>query len=56
MRVLSLWLVFEDFNEIVSHREKQGGWLRPEWQLEDFKETQYDCELFDMGFTRCSFT
>ncbi|KAK9025064.1 hypothetical protein V6N11_064963 [Hibiscus sabdariffa] len=44
------WCVIEDFNEILSSHEKQGGLLRNEWQMRNFREALEDCELFDLGY------
>lgn len=45
-----------DFNEILKHGEKFGGRVRPEWQLENFKETLVACNLRDLGFQASPFT
>lgn len=44
------WMVFGDFNEIFSHKEKWGGRDRPIQQLENFQQMFLDCELRDLGF------
>ncbi|XP_022854365.1 uncharacterized protein LOC111375728 [Olea europaea var. sylvestris] len=47
---LEPWLVFDDFNEILSNEEKWGGCDRPRQQLESFQQMFFDCELRDLGF------
>ncbi|XP_022841874.1 uncharacterized protein LOC111365549 [Olea europaea var. sylvestris] len=44
------WLVFGDFNEILSNEEKWGGRDRPRQQLENFQHMFLECELRDLGF------
>jgi hypothetical protein len=39
-----------DFNEILYQHEKEGGVLRPQAQMDRFRETIADCELQDLGF------
>lgn len=39
-----------DLNEILSHREKVGGRVRPNWQLENFSDTLTVCNLKDLEF------
>ena len=39
------WLCVGDFNEIISDEEKMGGALRPTRQMENFKQSLYDCNL-----------
>ncbi|KAH1113590.1 hypothetical protein J1N35_006968, partial [Gossypium stocksii] len=43
------WLVFGDFNEIVSSFKKKGGRVRSEGQIAEFKTTLEDCLLNDVG-------
>ncbi|XVF31569.1 hypothetical protein REPUB_Repub17cG0001900 [Reevesia pubescens] len=45
------WLIVGDFNELLSHVEKQGGALRPSWQMATFKETVDACGLQEMPFS-----
>lgn len=45
-----------DFNEILTHNEKQGGRFRLEWQLNIFRETLDAYDLRDLGFKGCPFT
>ncbi|KAL0404334.1 UNVERIFIED_CONTAM: hypothetical protein Sradi_2074200 [Sesamum radiatum] len=44
------WLVAGDFNEILEHSEKEGGPLRAEWQIRNFRNCLLSCELHDLGF------
>lgn len=37
-----------DFNEILSHNEKQGGCVTPEWRLHDFREALVHNDLEDL--------
>lgn len=39
-----------DFNEILQLNEKREGRLRPESQMEAFREVLSDCSLCDLGF------
>ncbi|OMO99000.1 reverse transcriptase [Corchorus capsularis] len=50
------WFCFGDFNEILWQEEKDGGRLRPERQLVDFRDALQDCELQDVGFHGHIFT
>lgn len=36
--------------------EKSGGRMKPEWQLDMFRETLDVCDMRDLGFLGCSFT
>jgi hypothetical protein len=44
------WLCAGDFNEILYQHEKEGGLLRPQAQMDRFREAMVDCELQDLGF------
>jgi len=45
-----------DFNEIVRVEEKLGGAIRPENQMQDFRDCLDFCGLKDLGFTGLPFT
>ena len=42
-------MCFGDFNEIVSMEEKRGGVMRPQKQMEDFREAIHECRFKDLG-------
>jgi len=44
------WLCAGDFNEILYQHEKEGGALRPQSQMDRFREAIVDCDLQDLGF------
>ena len=50
------WPCFGDFNEIVSVEEKLGGVLRPQKQMDDFREVIHQCRFKDLGFVGPKFT
>ncbi|KAL0450879.1 UNVERIFIED_CONTAM: hypothetical protein Slati_1644300 [Sesamum latifolium] len=50
------WLCAGDFNEILEHAEKEGGSVRAEWQIRNFRKCLSDCELQDLGFQGPIFT
>ena len=50
------WVVFGDFNEILSFDEKLGWLDRDARQLEGFRECLSNCRLFDLGFVGQRFT
>ncbi|KAL0374642.1 UNVERIFIED_CONTAM: putative mitochondrial protein [Sesamum radiatum] len=50
------WLCAWDYNEILEHSEKEGGSMRPEWQIRNFRECLTSCELHDLGFRGPAFT
>lgn len=50
------WLVAGDFNEILYGHEKQGGKIRAQGLMDNFKETLKECELTDLGFEGDMFT
>lgn len=43
------WCVIGDFNKIRYQNEKEGGRLRPEKQMKDFRDTLQSNNLFDIG-------
>ena len=44
------WLCAGDFNEILKADEKLGGRLRPNSQMEAFREVLDECEFKDLGY------
>ncbi|KAG2635964.1 hypothetical protein PVAP13_2NG409003 [Panicum virgatum] len=50
------WLMLGDFNEILFHREKEGGRARSQAQLQAFQNSLMDCGLVDIGFIGDNFT
>ena len=50
------WLYFGDFNEILSQEEKSGGALRPQYQIEAFRDIVSKCEFIDLDFSGFNFT
>lgn len=50
------WLVFGDFNEVISNTEKLSGALRSFNQMNNFYEAISDCQVLELYFTRWSFT
>ncbi|XP_075652642.1 uncharacterized protein LOC142623107 [Castanea sativa] len=50
------WLAIEDFNEITSLLEKEGGSLRPRKQMELFVNAIDTCGLRDIGFIGPKYT
>ncbi|KAL4310577.1 hypothetical protein GQ457_01G015360 [Hibiscus cannabinus] len=50
------WLVIGDFNEISAASEKQGGLVRSERQMTEFRSMLTDCSLSDLGFSGQWFT
>ncbi|XP_021740393.1 uncharacterized protein LOC110706745 [Chenopodium quinoa] len=49
-------LFFGDFNEISSSLEKEGGAMRRECLMQNFRDAIEDCNLRDMGFKGCAYT
>lgn len=47
---------FGDFNEILSVSEKDGGAVRKEHFIDDFKATVELCGVYDLGFKGSRFT
>ena len=58
LKVIStpLGLTIEDFNEITSVSEKEGGSKRPRQQMKNFIDTINYCGLQDLGFIGPKFT
>lgn len=50
------WLVFGDFNKILYHNEKRGGWLQLKEKLDDFPGALMDCKLMNLGYVGTPFT
>lgn len=50
------WLCAGDFNEILFQHEKEGGCVRPQAQIDRFREAIEFCELQDLGFEGDVFT
>jgi hypothetical protein len=50
------WLVIGDFNEILSNSEKEGGNLRPQRCMQQFRDALTHCNLTDLGFLGDVFT
>ena len=50
------WLCAGDFNEITRSHEKKGGRLRPERQMEEFRDVLDECGFRDLGFVGGKFT
>jgi hypothetical protein len=43
-------VVCRRFNEILYQHEKEGGVLRPQSQMDHFRDAIVDCDLQDLGF------
>ena len=50
------WLCFGDFNEIISGDEKRGGALRPQRQMDAFRNIINKCGFKDLGYLGFDFT
>ncbi|KAL0385614.1 UNVERIFIED_CONTAM: hypothetical protein Sradi_2955700 [Sesamum radiatum] len=50
------WICIGDFNEILDNSEKEGGNLRPNWQIRDFRNALNVDELFYLGYSGDPFT
>ncbi|XP_021713566.1 uncharacterized protein LOC110681747 [Chenopodium quinoa] len=50
------YLMFGDFNEIVSMAEKDGGAVRRECLMDAFRDAIDSCALRDLGYKGCIFT
>lgn len=50
------WVIFGDFNEILTPTEKWEDRDRLESQMEDFRDVLSVCGLHDLGFQRILFT
>ena len=51
-----LWLCINDYNEILSSSEKLGGQLRPERQMDRFREIVDLCQFRDLGYSSGRYT
>ena len=49
-------IMFGDFDEILTHQEKEGGNRRPERDMEAFRECIDACGLRDLGYRGSIFT
>lgn len=56
LRLNLSWLVFGDFNEIISNSEEVGGARRYLGQMNSFIEALTDCNLLELPFTGGIFT
>lgn len=50
------WIIGGDFNEILSSNEKEGGFVRPQSQINAFREAIDSCGLEDLGYEGDKFT
>lgn len=50
------WLCANDFNEIVKQSKKSRARLRPQNQMQMFRDVLDECELMDLGFKGLPFT
>ena len=50
------WVIIRDFNEILFAEEKQGWLIRPERQMQGFRDALDFCRLRDLGFNGFPFT
>lgn len=50
------WLYSGDFTEILFHHEKDGGPMKPEFMLDNFKRALEDCDLHDPGYVGDGYT
>ena len=50
------WVCIGDFNEITKLSEKLGGALRPEYQMQNFKDCLDVCGLKDLGYSGLPYT
>lgn len=50
------WLCAGDFNEVLDAGEQFGGLLRPERQMEGFREAVAECGFMDLGFVGLPYT
>ncbi|KAL0403557.1 UNVERIFIED_CONTAM: putative mitochondrial protein [Sesamum radiatum] len=51
-----MWLCSGDYNEILDHGEKEGGSLRPAWQIQNFRNALQENDLHDLGHSGTPFT
>lgn len=49
-------ILFKDFNEILSHGEKEGGNYRHEREIAAFRDCLDLCGLKDLGYRGSTFT
>ncbi|KAL2926933.1 Phosphoglycerate kinase [Bienertia sinuspersici] len=50
------YIMFGDFNEILSNNEKEGGAVRSERCIDAFRSVVDECELQDLGYKGSCFT
>ena len=50
------WLCLGDFNEILSMHEKAGGLVRPQQQMDGFRNIVNFCDFSDLGYCGNDFT
>jgi hypothetical protein len=50
------WMCVGDFNEILYSFEKQGGVVKPQSHMDNFRDTLEFCNLQDLGFEGDMFT
>jgi hypothetical protein len=50
------WLLVGEFNEILFDSEKDGGLLRPQRYMQNFRDALEDCQLEDMAYIGDRFT
>ena len=50
------WIILGDFNEILMGSEKEGGALRSQRNMQNFRDALVDCNLFDMDYIGDIFT
>ena len=50
------WVCIGDFNEITKLSEKLGGALRPEFQMQNFRDCLDVCGLKDLGYSGLPYT
>ncbi|KAM3705616.1 hypothetical protein ACJW31_03G093700 [Castanea mollissima] len=50
------WFCFGDFNEIVSVEEKWGGAIKPQNQMESFRNVINLCSFKDLGYSGSDYT
>lgn len=50
------WLCLGDFNEIIDQSEKFGGEIHSATQMDRFRTTILDYNLWDLGFCRSKYT
>ncbi|XP_050231744.1 uncharacterized protein LOC126680640 [Mercurialis annua] len=50
------WCIIGDFNDIVSHNDKQGGAAHPNWLVNGFKDTVSMCGLEEVDVSGYKYT